>query len=264
MKPVQDLPARVRRRFREEAAKRIRTHTARAGNPRAMISFTFDDVPVSAATEGAAVLERYGARGTFYVAGALCGTRGEDYPHLSAEGCLALDGAGHEIACHTFSHRHVADASAAELADEIARNAGFFERLGGIRLTNFSYPFGSVSLARKRQLGSVFASCRSTMSGLNGPALDLGYLRAVVLWHGIGRDAVQHWIDRAVRENAWLIFVAHDVTADHAPWGCTPEHFLDVVRRAAASSAEILTVRDALAFAGVSEPAARASAAVPV
>ena len=36
-----------------------------------MVSFTFDDVPKSAATVGAPMLEEYGARGTFYVAGGL-------------------------------------------------------------------------------------------------------------------------------------------------------------------------------------------------
>jgi len=263
MTPLDNLTHRVRRRFREESAKRIRTRTVRAANPKPMISFTFDDVPVTAATEGAVMLERVGARGTFYVAGALCGTVGEEYPHLSAQGCADLYARGHEIACHTFSHRHVANLSESELADEIARNRRFFERLGGIRLESFSYPFGGVSLARKRQLQSVFASCRSTMPGLNGPEFDLGYLRAVGLWRGISPDTVQQWIDRAVRENAWLIFVAHDIAADHAPWGCTPALFLDAVRRAAASGARILTVREALAFAGVGESAAHVPAAVP-
>ena len=36
-----------------------------------MVSFTFDDVPKSAATIGAPLLEQYDARGTFYVAGGL-------------------------------------------------------------------------------------------------------------------------------------------------------------------------------------------------
>ena len=34
-----------------------------------MVTFTFDDVPVSACELGAGILESFGARGTFYVAG---------------------------------------------------------------------------------------------------------------------------------------------------------------------------------------------------
>jgi peptidoglycan/xylan/chitin deacetylase (PgdA/CDA1 family) len=36
-----------------------------------MVSFTFDDAPVSAATRGAGMLEEYDARGTFYISGGL-------------------------------------------------------------------------------------------------------------------------------------------------------------------------------------------------
>ena len=36
-----------------------------------MVSFTFDDVPKCAATVGATILEEYGGRATFYVAGCL-------------------------------------------------------------------------------------------------------------------------------------------------------------------------------------------------
>ena len=35
---------------------------------RPLVSFTFDDVPVSATTKGAAMLQSSGGRGTFYVA----------------------------------------------------------------------------------------------------------------------------------------------------------------------------------------------------
>ena len=38
-----------------------------------MVSFTFDDLPKSAVTTGAGMLEAHGARGTFYVSGGLVG-----------------------------------------------------------------------------------------------------------------------------------------------------------------------------------------------
>ena len=36
-----------------------------------MVSFTFDDAPDSAASEGAELLEQHGGRGTYYLAGSL-------------------------------------------------------------------------------------------------------------------------------------------------------------------------------------------------
>lgn len=38
-----------------------------------LVSFTFDDVPDTALHNGAAILERHGVRGTFYIAGGLRG-----------------------------------------------------------------------------------------------------------------------------------------------------------------------------------------------
>jgi peptidoglycan/xylan/chitin deacetylase (PgdA/CDA1 family) len=245
------LARRIRRRFREEAAARIRTRVVRATNPRPMISFTFDDVAVTASTQGAAILERFGARGTYYVAGGLCGTQGEDYPYLAADDCLALHATGHEIACHTFSHRHLADATHEQTEDEIARNRSFFAHLGGIHADSFAYPFGGVSLGRKRQLDGHFVSCRTTLPGINGRRFEPGCLRAVGLWGDMAGDTAQRWIDRTVAENGWLIFVAHDLSARHGPWGCTPKAFAETVERAVNSGSDVLSVRDALARAGV-------------
>jgi peptidoglycan/xylan/chitin deacetylase (PgdA/CDA1 family) len=56
-KLVRNLPRRVR-----DVAPR-----------RPIVSFTFDDVPVSALANGATILEKHGVRGTFYVAGGIAG-----------------------------------------------------------------------------------------------------------------------------------------------------------------------------------------------
>jgi hypothetical protein len=42
-------------------------------NRRAIVSFTFDDFPSSAVSNGARLLEDHGARGTFYLTGSYCG-----------------------------------------------------------------------------------------------------------------------------------------------------------------------------------------------
>ncbi|WP_037434922.1 polysaccharide deacetylase family protein, partial [Sinorhizobium fredii] len=50
-----------------------------------LVSFTFDDVPDSALHEGAAILERYDVRGTFYIAGGLAGRVENDRTLITAE-----------------------------------------------------------------------------------------------------------------------------------------------------------------------------------
>src|SRR4051794_7530409 len=97
-------------------AKYFRVEPLRLRNETAMVSFTFDDIPKSAATTGAGILEDHGVRGTFYVSGGLVGATSS--PHWTAADVpdiVALHRRGHEIGCHTFSHSRPCDLDAAGL-----------------------------------------------------------------------------------------------------------------------------------------------------
>src|SRR4051794_2067392 len=85
-------------------ATHVPVESFRLRNKTPMVSFTFDDIPKSAATTGAAILEDHGARGTFYVSGGLVGTKSPDWTVAEPEDVVALHRRGHEIGCHTFSH----------------------------------------------------------------------------------------------------------------------------------------------------------------
>ncbi len=86
----------------------------RSGPP--MVTFTFDDVPASACELGARIIERHGARGTFYVAGRGCGSANVGGPlRASIDQLRTIWANGHEIGCHTFSHPAVRYMSSEEL-----------------------------------------------------------------------------------------------------------------------------------------------------
>src|SRR3954464_11571689 len=102
----------------------------RLRNTTPMVSFTFDDLPKSAVTTGADLLEAHGARGTFYVSGGLVGVGTADWAAGDADGVMALYRRGREIGCHTFSHQRACGLDEASLADEIARNRDYFRALG--------------------------------------------------------------------------------------------------------------------------------------
>ena len=97
---------------------------------RPMLSFSFDDAPLTAATTGARLLEARGLRGTYYVS---AGLSGQDAPMgvcAGADDYRRLAEAGHEIACHTFSHLDCGRASAAWLlfGSAVRRPAQFQRR----------------------------------------------------------------------------------------------------------------------------------------
>ncbi len=102
--------------FRARLSNRLARHLFAApmqlkgGQP--MVSFTFDDIPVSAATVGAPMLEEFGGLGTFYVAGGLVNRRTDQGDGVDPDGIVKLRRSGHEIACHTFSHQRAIDLDA--------------------------------------------------------------------------------------------------------------------------------------------------------
>ena len=69
-------------------------------------SFSFDDFPRSAFEAGAPILERYGAKATYYAAGTFCGGRADGLDYYDEAMLRAVAAAGHEVGCHSFSHGH--------------------------------------------------------------------------------------------------------------------------------------------------------------
>src|SRR6516164_2324888 len=71
---------------------------------KALVSFTFDDVPRSACTVGAAILKKYKVHGTFYLATALMGEKRLGDDKLTLDDVQTLVADGHELGSHTLSH----------------------------------------------------------------------------------------------------------------------------------------------------------------
>jgi peptidoglycan/xylan/chitin deacetylase (PgdA/CDA1 family) len=242
----------LKARVGNKLARHLRVSPAKLNNSRPMVSFTFDDAPISAATRGAAMLEEYDARATFYIAGGLVDGWSGHWTGVSAEHIVGLHRAGHEIACHTFSHARATELSETAMAAELEKNRRYLQGLDpSIRIENFAYPYGTGSVLRKRQLGRAFHSSRGILPGVNRGAVDLQYLRAFPLIEGqIDRDGIDRAFDEAVAGNGWLIFYGHDVEATPSPYGCSPELLRHALEAAARRKVAALHVADALRFAG--------------
>ena len=189
----------ARVRVDHRLAMHLRVDRFQLRNAAPMVSFTFDDLPKSAATTGADLLEAHGARGTFYVSGGLVDIGTGDWIAGDGNDLLALRRRGHEIGCHTFSHLRVCDLDEVSLANEIARNRDFLRALDpAIEIDTFAYPFGYGSFARKSQLKDRFLTCRSIVQGVNAGSVDLQFLRAMPLIDGeIDRDGIERAFDEA-------------------------------------------------------------------
>ena len=239
--PDRSLKGKLRRRWSRLVARR--PLAGAVDGP--LVSFSFDDAPVTAVETGAAILEAAGVRGVFYVCSGLDGQTGPMglYADTAAYGRLAQ--AGHEIGCHTYSHLDCGKADGATISADVARN-GEALAAAAIQTRTFAYPYGDVSPQAKRALQSEFLALRALHPGLVEAGTDLNQLPAISLEGDEGEARAAHWIDVAIDRRAWVILYTHDVADAASEWGCTPAALQRLVKRAQAGGAEIVTVAEGL------------------
>lgn len=188
----------------------------------ASVSITFDDVPMSACQEGAALLDRYGGRATYYVSGTFerTGTPGRFH---TGDVLRQLQDQGHEIGCHGFEHLHYQRLSATQIDRDIAANQAYFADTGLPAATTFAYPYGDVSPAVKRICGAQYSVCRGITAGLNQRVMDTRLLRAVPLYDATwSARASQDMLEQVKAEGGLLVFFSHGVEQDPGVFDCSP------------------------------------------
>ena len=216
--------------------------------PKPVVSFTFDDCPRSAVTVGADILEKYGGRGTYYICGGL--TNGfENALECQTEDDIRriIDG-GHELASHLFHHRRCEELTEEDLREEIRLSKAYLARWETeLDRPHFSYPFGSINLKSKKIVAQEFQTGRGIKAGLNTGNVDLACLKAVALYaQDVSETLIRSWIDKAVMQNAWLIFYTHDVSDQPSDYGITPALLNSAVKYASEQDCALLPVRDAV------------------
>jgi peptidoglycan/xylan/chitin deacetylase (PgdA/CDA1 family) len=238
----------VRRKISARLAGALPLDARRLVNRGPLVSFTFDDAPESAHSRGAAMLERSGVRGTYYIATALMGLRTPDWTVIGRDGVADLHVRGHEIALHTHRHQAVDRLTAQEFRADLEENRAELQRIhSAIDPQNFAYPFGMAAFARKRQLSSLVRSSRGVKAGINAGAFDAQFLKCVELADArLTSTNLEYCLDAVAAQNGWLVFLSHDVSDAPSRFGCST----GLLRRALDGVAErgiaIVTVAEAL------------------
>jgi peptidoglycan/xylan/chitin deacetylase (PgdA/CDA1 family) len=209
-----------------------------------IITFSFDDFPRTALTIGAEILERVGARATYYAAMSLMNTTNDLGEQFRDEDLGSVVDRGHELASHTFSHFSASRVGYDAFKNDVERGEqAIQEKMGLSTSGNFAYPYGDVTLRIKRTLGPHLTSCRGNYGGVNGPDVDLNLLRANRLYGDLeGAGAAKRLILENEKQRGWLIFYSHDVTAKPTRYGCTPALLAAICSFAASRNARFMTV----------------------
>jgi len=221
-------------------------------NQAPLISFTFDDFPASAFSNGGRILEEHGVAGTYYTSLGLMGQIAPAGKIFEREDLALVLERGHELGCHTFDHCHAYDTPAREFEASIVRNRSTLEALlPGACFNTLSYPIGCPRPGSKIRSARYFAGCRAGGQRANRGTIDLNQLSAYFIEQS--RDhpkAIGDMIKANHDAGAWLIFATHDVCEEPTRYGCTLEMFEEIVRQSVASGARVIPVSAALAEIG--------------
>lgn len=189
------------------------------------ISLTFDDGRTSQVDGGTALLDRYGARATFYVVPSAVERRLDGWKKAVA--------AGHEIGSHSLNHpctgnftwsRHKAleDYTLDKMRAELDESNRRIQQLLGVRAESFAYPCGQKFVGRGKEARSyipVVADLYLTGRGwldetANDPGFcDLAQLTGVEM-DGKEFDQILPLIQKARENGAWLVLAGHDIGKD--------------------------------------------------
>ena len=238
--PDRSLKGKLRRRIVRFQQRK----PAQVQLKRPMVSFSFDDVPISGLETGGAILEARGARGTYFVCAGLADKDSRMGRYAGRAALLAAQATGHEIGCHTYDHLDCGAADATAIAADMDRNEEALAQWGAGRATTFAYPYGDVSLGAKRVAAPRFALARALHHGLVETGADLNQAPAVGIEGPNGADVGLHWLQQAKARRAWVILYSHDVRETPSPVGCTPTALAQVVDAAVAGGFDIVTVAE--------------------
>lgn len=240
--PRRDLVSKVRRRLTQHYAARPVT----LAFERPVLSITFDDFPASAAEAGARVLERHGARGTYYTSSGMAGIAGPCGMGYTQADIARLVASGHEIGCHTSTHADCAQQDIFATLEDLARNRDALLHMGAPAPRTHAYPYGETKSAMKDNMPPRFTSARGILPGLNVGTADLAQLRAYPLFGASGIQRVLNALKLGAKRNAWIIGFTHDISDTPSDWGTSASDLDLILREARKLGYEVLPVTAAL------------------
>jgi peptidoglycan/xylan/chitin deacetylase (PgdA/CDA1 family) len=219
-------------KLRRRVARMVHTRPAQLDLARPLLTVSFDDAPTSAASAGAAILEKHSLRGTWFISAGLMGQSSHLGAYAQADEILRLAAAGHEIACHTHDHIDCGQSSSADIAANLDLNRQAFKDLDFPTAATFAYPYGDVSPHAKSILKDRFTAARALHHGLITTGTDLNQAPAVGIEGADGEQIALTWLKRAAEQKAWLVLYTHDVRDQPSGWGCTPDVLDRIVAKA--------------------------------
>lgn len=239
--PRTSLYSRVCRRLTVKMAQK----PLKLPKDRAIISFSFDDCPVSGIEKGVRPLEKEGWLSTIYVACGLFGVENHLGKMMNADDTKALFDAGHEIGEHTFSHRDARSMNLHRFEQDIDKNQTALAELGLPPSDTFAYPYGETYPGLKKAMETKFKGSRGINKKVHTNKVDLNQIGSLPLYSNTIEAAVQA-VENLSKSGGWLTFFTHDVRDNPSDYGCTPDTMRRIIETVKETGADVLTIKDTI------------------
>jgi peptidoglycan/xylan/chitin deacetylase (PgdA/CDA1 family) len=211
---------------------------------RPLISITVDDGNASDISYVLPKLQTTAMPATFFVVSSYLGTPN----HTTAAQVVQLKNAGMEIGAHTVTHPDLATLSVAAQQTEIVNSKTTLQNVTGVPIVSFAAPFGHYTSQTLDIIRSNFTYHRSTGQNLNyRPTTNLYEIREKQIDPSTTAAQVSQWITEAVADNAWVVFMFHDVSTTPTATGTTPAVFDQMMNNIKNSGVTVKTMKGAAA-----------------
>ena len=198
--------------------------------PGPLVSFTFDDGGLSALTQAAPTLQKYGLTGTNYVVTNCVGMTtvpntcraSTDIPYMTWDQITQLQNTyGWEIGSHTVTHQCLVSVgddcqntklTAAQVDAELANSKAALAARG-INATAFAPPYGDYDMSAVARVAKYYSSMRGFAdTGNNIWPLGDYLLRNVPVQEVTTPVAtLKAKVDEAIENKTWVVFTFHDI-----------------------------------------------------
>jgi peptidoglycan/xylan/chitin deacetylase (PgdA/CDA1 family) len=171
----------------------------------AQISLTIDDGREATLLNAYPILKVHNISATSYVITDDVGKR--DYMNLSQ--LLELQSSGWEIGSHSCSHPHMTRISSDQALHELNDSKKWLEARG-INLSSFAFPYGDENSNLTHLASNLYELTRGTGNDYFYDTVPKDRYFIAVSLPGENNKTFSY-IERAIREKAWIIFYFHDV-----------------------------------------------------
>lgn len=174
--------------------------------------------------------------------------------YLTAEQLLSLQDMGWEIASHTMRDARLGDLTDAEQEEQLRGSKEALEAIG-IRVDTICYPYSSTNDSTWKIARKYYRAGRQTnwKERMNESPLETWDLRVTPIGSyyetqtesGLDTSTLEYYkwmVDKAVSENAWLIFMTHCEETDDTQMG----YLAQVIEYVQSLGIPVVTIREGL------------------